>query len=91
MRCGGPPAYSAAIDRFRGIMIRFPEYPQVEKVLFHLAQAHKRNGDHAEARLYLDRIVTMHPNGDYAGQAQKALGSLATEFEGKLAVQDLSD
>jgi outer membrane assembly lipoprotein YfiO len=70
-------AYAAAIDRFRGVLIRFPEYPDADKLLFHLARAHERRGEVAEARLYLDRIVSAHPHGEYAERAQRMLEATA--------------
>lgn len=76
--------YEAAIERFRGIVIGFPDYPDVEKVLFNLAQAHMLSGNEAEARLYLDTIVTRHPNGAYTSRAQKSLGAIEGDFEGEL-------
>jgi outer membrane protein assembly factor BamD len=77
--------YKAAIERFRGIVIGFPDYPDVEKVLFHLAQANVLAGNEAEARIYLDTLVTRHPNGAYVDRAQKALGAIARDFDSELA------
>jgi outer membrane protein assembly factor BamD len=76
--------FTAAIDRFRGIMIGFPDYPDVEKVLFHLARAHVLAGNEAEARLYLDTLVTRDPSGAYVSRAQKTLGAMDGDFESEL-------
>ena len=76
--------FAAAIERFRGIVIGFPDYPDVEKVLFNLAQAHVLAGNEAEARIYLDTLVTRHPNGAYVSRAQKTLGAITGEFESEL-------
>jgi outer membrane protein assembly factor BamD len=76
--------YVAAIERLRGIVIGFPDYPEPEKVLFNLAQALMRSGNEAEARVYLDRIVSRHQGGEYVTRAEKTLvaleGSLESEF-----------
>jgi outer membrane protein assembly factor BamD len=76
--------FPGAIDRFNGIVIRFPDYAGFEKVLFHLAQAYVGSGSEAEARLYLDRLLTKYPNGRYVPRAQKMLGSIASGFEGEV-------
>jgi len=73
--------YAGAIERFRGIVVRFADYPEVEKVLYHLAQSHVRSGNQAEARIYLDRLVTAHPNSEYAARARKTLASSAVRLE----------
>jgi outer membrane protein assembly factor BamD len=74
-------AYLAAIERFRIVVERFPDYPELEKVLYYLGQAYLRNGNELEARVFMDRVITDFPRGDYIGQAKKALGSIGADFE----------
>ena len=69
-------AYMAAVDRFHRVIEEFPDYPAMEKVLFHLGQAHLRNGNDVEGRIYMDKLVTDYPDGDYVGQARRALGAI---------------
>jgi len=76
--------YDGAINRFRGIVVGFPDYPEFEKVLFYLAQAYLRGGNELEARLYLDRLLTQYPNGEFIPRTQKVIGSLAGGFEGEV-------
>jgi len=76
--------YDGAIDRFRGIVLGFPDYPDLEKVLFYLAQAYVGGGNEPEARSYLDRLLTNYPNGEYVARSQKVIGSLAGGFEGEV-------
>lgn len=76
--------YRAAVDRFNGIVVRFPDFPSLEKVLFHLAQAHLEDGDPGLARAYLNRLLTEYPNGEYVSRAQKTLGSMAAGFTGEI-------
>jgi outer membrane protein assembly factor BamD len=73
-------AYVAAIDRFRIVVERFPDYTELEKVLFHLGQAHLRSGNQLEGRVFMDRLINDFPRSDYVGQAKKALGSIEADF-----------
>ena len=76
--------FKAAVDRFNGVLVRFPDFPNLEKVLFHLAQAHLEDGDLTLARAYLDRLLTQYPTGEFVVRAQKKLGSTAAGFESEL-------
>ncbi len=68
--------YVAAIERLNGVVVRFPEYSEADKVLYQLAQAHLNAGNAAQARIQLDRLLSQHPNGEYVARAQKTLGSI---------------
>ncbi len=74
-------AYVAAIERFRIVVDRFPDYTELEKVLFYLGQAHLRSGNELEGRVFMDRLINDFPRSDYVGQARKALGSIGAGFE----------
>lgn len=74
-------SYLAAIERFRIVVDRFPDYYELEKVLFHLGQAHLRSGNQLEGRVFMDRLINDYPQGDYIGKARKALGSVGAGFE----------
>jgi outer membrane protein assembly factor BamD len=73
--------YPAAINRLRGIVIGYPDYPEPEKILFNLAKALVHSGKEAEARVYLDRIVSSHPDGEYVTRAEKTLVALEGNLE----------
>jgi len=77
-------AYLAAIERFRIVVDRFPDYSELEKVLFHLGQAHLRSGNELEGRVFMDRLITDFPSGHYVAQARKALGSIGDGFEAEI-------
>jgi outer membrane protein assembly factor BamD len=74
--------YPGAISRFRGVVAGFPDYREADKVLFHLAKAYRGDGNQAEARAFLDKLLSTYPNGDYVARAQKLLGSMTVGFEG---------
>jgi outer membrane assembly lipoprotein YfiO len=76
--------YRGAIDRFRGLVMSFPGYADVDKVLFRLAEAYLGSGNEAEARLHIERLLTDYPNGPYVARAQKMLGSIAEGFESEV-------
>jgi len=78
--------YLAAADRFRGVLEHYPHYDEIDKVYLHLGQALLRSNNEAEARVYLDKLVTDYPDGRYAEEARKALdragGALITDIPG---------
>jgi outer membrane protein assembly factor BamD len=78
-------AYIAAIDRFRNVVEGFPDYPELEKVLFRLGQAHLRTGNTLEGRVFMDRLIHDYPRSKLVGQAQKALRSIGDDFETELS------
>ena len=63
----------AAIDRFRSVLTDYPGFPDREAVYFALGQALLQTENQAEARIYLDKLVTDFPDGRYAEQARRAL------------------
>jgi outer membrane assembly lipoprotein YfiO len=54
---------------------------------FLVGRAHVLAGNEAEARLYLDTLVTRHPNGTYVTRAQKTLGAMSGDFESELGAR----
>ena len=74
-------AYLAAIERFRIVVDRYPDHPELEEVLFYLGQAHLRSGNDLEGRVFMDRLIHDFPQGDYIRQAKKALSSMDPGFE----------
>jgi outer membrane assembly lipoprotein YfiO len=67
-------AYPGAIARFRGIVAGFPDYAETDKVLFHLAKAYRGDGNEAEARAFLDKLLSSYPNS-MAGVFEGDVGS----------------
>ena len=63
----------AAVQRFQEILDNYPYWREREKLYLYLGQAQLRAGNDTEARIYLDKLVTDFPNGEYRKTAQKEL------------------
>jgi len=79
--------YTAAIDRFRVILAQFPDFPDVDKVLFHMADANAKTGNSVIARGYLDRLLTDYPSSGFLDPARKLLGTMEPLFQSDVATQ----
>jgi outer membrane protein assembly factor BamD len=73
--------FSAAADRFRRTLERYPGYTEKDKLYFHLGQALLKGNNSAEARVYLDKLVTDYPDGKYVQPARKALAEAGGRLE----------
>jgi outer membrane protein assembly factor BamD len=74
--------YAAAISRYRGIVVRFPDFPQLDDVLYSLAQSHLAQGSPAEARVYLGRLVTEYPGAEQVEDARRTLAKIERPASG---------
>ena len=68
--------YIAAQERFRNIIDRYPTYAQTEKVYFYLGRTLLLNDNEVEARIYLGKLISDFPDGNYVEQAQEALNDV---------------
>jgi outer membrane protein assembly factor BamD len=68
--------YVAAQERFRNIVDQYPSYAQKEKVYFYLGQTLLLNDNEVEARIYLGKLISDFPDGNYVQQAHKALNGV---------------
>jgi outer membrane protein assembly factor BamD len=66
----------AAIARYEGILRDYPEYKQMDEVLFRLAQALADSGRLGEALPHLDRMLKEYPGSEFAADARKLQTSL---------------
>ncbi len=66
-------AYLAAADRFRGILDRYPSYPEKEKIYFELGRVLILGKNRAEGSIYLDKLLADYPGGRYASEARRYL------------------
>ncbi|HXV76411.1 MAG TPA: outer membrane protein assembly factor BamD [Candidatus Polarisedimenticolaceae bacterium] len=66
----------AAVERFQRILDRYPHYREKDKVYFHLGEAQLGLGNEAEARIYLEKLVTDYPDGEFARSARRELKQL---------------
>lgn len=69
-------SYNAAMQRLNGIVETYPNYRDRAGAFYDLATALSGLGRTAEARLYLERVMTEFPQSDYASKAKARLGSM---------------
>ena len=70
-------SYEAASHRFRTILDQYPKYPEREKLYFYMGDALIHANNDAEGRIYLDKLLTDYPEGQFANDAKKALAAAA--------------
>jgi outer membrane protein assembly factor BamD len=71
----------AAVERFQGILDRYPQWKEREKLYYYLGQAQLRAGNDSEARIYLDKLVTDYPHGEFRKDALKELDKAGGPLE----------
>ncbi len=69
-------SYSPAIDRFEGLLKKFPDYKKQEKVLMDLARSYKKIGQKEKSVEKLKDIIEKYPNSPYTSDAKKELSSM---------------
>ena len=70
-------AYDAATERFQGLLEKYPEFRNKDKVYYWLGWTLQKNRNESDARTYLDRVVSEYPNSKYAKKAQEILAEQA--------------
>jgi outer membrane protein assembly factor BamD len=68
--------YPGAIDRFRAVLSRDPEYTHRDAVYFHLAEALTRTQRAAEALPYYERLVAEFEHSEYLETARRRIVEL---------------
>ena len=68
--------YPGAIDRFRDLLARDPEYTFRDAVYYHLAESLRATGNTAEALPYYDRLVREFEVSEYLERAQERITEL---------------
>jgi outer membrane protein assembly factor BamD len=70
-------AYNAALNRFKGLLSKYPDYKKEAVVLYHLALCFKNIGEKDKALEYLNMLVGKYPNDPLVKNATKEIASLA--------------
>lgn len=70
-------AYDAAGERFKALLTTFPTYRHKDKVYYWLGRTLMQADEPAEARVWLDRVVTEYPQSKYAAMAKDELTASA--------------
>lgn len=66
-------AWRSAIGRYQGILRDYPDYEQLDEVLFRLAECLSAAGRYAEARPDIGRLLEEFPKSSYVQDARKLL------------------
>lgn len=66
-------AYLSASERFRGILEKYPDFAEKDKVYFDLGRSLILAKNRAEGSIYLDKLVADFPNGPYTAMAKRLL------------------
>ncbi len=69
-------AWRAAILRYEGILADYPDYDDLDEVLFRLSECLDAAGRRAEALPLLDRLLGEYPKSPFAADAQKLMGEI---------------
>ena len=70
-------AWDAAVGRFNKLLDRYPDFIEMDKVYYHLAEALGEQGNKVEAEIYLDKLFKDFPDSEYVEDARK----LTDEYE----------
>jgi len=73
--------YPGAIERFKTLLAKDPEYPKRDGVFFYLGEMYHAIKQDAEARPYFDRIVKEFQESEFLERAQKRLEELGQTDE----------
>ena len=79
--------YLAAVDRFRGVLENFPEYKKIDKVYLYMGKTLLRANNESEARIYLDKLISDHPNGQFTPEAKNERISSIMSLSSKVFVR----
>jgi outer membrane protein assembly factor BamD len=69
-------SYPAAIDRYKEIVMRYPDYSGVPDALYNLADSLQKSDNPAEAGIYFTRIVSEYPLSERVTDAKDRLVAL---------------
>src|SRR3989304_5787272 len=69
-------SYPAAIDRYKEVLIKYPDSSQVPDALFKLAEALRHSDNEPDAAIYYARIVSDHPLSERVTEAKQRLTAM---------------
>ena len=76
-------SYHAAIDRYEGLLKKYPDYPKEERVLLNLGVSYGKIGQRDKAEAYLNKLLEKYPSSPLTNDAKKELASWARKQEKK--------
>lgn len=75
--------YPGAVDRFKAVLERDPEYTYRDALYFHLAEALVRSQRQAEALPYYERLLAEFERSEYLADAQRRVAELKGQEQKK--------
>lgn len=70
-------SYRAAIERFQGLLEKFPAYRQKDKVYYWLGRSLMDSGSPSDGRVWLDQVLNDYPRSKFAKPAKDLLAESA--------------
>lgn len=72
-----PDSYGEAIELYRELLARYPDYPARDEVLYQLGRAYANQGDLDRTQGVLQRLVAEYPDSRHRGEAHFRLAEWA--------------
>jgi len=69
-------SYNSAINRFEGLLKKYPDYEKGAKALFFTGMSYKNLGQNDKAAEYLARLIEKYPNNKLVKDAKKELARI---------------
>jgi len=66
-------SYPAAIDRYKEIVKKYPDFSKTPEALFNLAESMRHSNNEPESAIYYARVVSEYPLSERAGEAKQRL------------------
>lgn len=68
--------YLAALERFRRVIEDYPDFPETDKVLYHMGRSLVAMDSFTKGAIYLDQLLEDYPEGEYVKPARKLLAQI---------------
>ena len=68
--------YPAALNRYKAVVTRYPDYSKLPDTLFNLAESLRHSGNEEESAIYYARIVIEHPLSQKVADAKRHLTAM---------------
>jgi outer membrane protein assembly factor BamD len=75
-------SYKASVDRLKEILTEFPDYSQMDKVYYYLADSYYKWKKVEESIPYYTKLISDFPQSKYAEKAQKRMKEIEEQKEG---------
>ena len=72
-------AYRPAITRYQTLLTEYPDYTQLDEVLYRISQCLVATGRGAEAAPHLNRLMESYPRSEFVNDARELLGRVQTK------------